>query len=137
MSNVPATGTAPTSSTDQEYAKFEARVLAADWREIARGYYAVPILDDHGDPEDPGFGQFLGYKLFERRMPRILKNGRKVGRDQWCIGAAYVAEGTSRERLDEYMQASSINPRWTGSPTSSTSSMTSTAPTATGGSSAG
>lgn len=49
----------------------------ADWHDIPRGFYAVPVTDD----EEP---YLLGYALYERKTPRMLKNSRIIGKHQWA-----------------------------------------------------
>jgi hypothetical protein len=58
-------------------AERQAKLAAADWHTIPRGYYAVAVYED----DDPY--RLLGWTLYERKTPRTYKNGRTVGRDAW------------------------------------------------------
>jgi hypothetical protein len=63
----------------------------ADWHDIPRGFYAVPVTDD----EEP---YLLGYMLYERTEPRTFKNGRTVGKHQWREGRTPIEGHTYLHR---------------------------------------
>ncbi len=74
--------------------KDNARIMARDWREVPRGYYAIPVTGwiawsetCEGDPP------VVGYRLFERRTARRCENGRVIGRDRFITGAVMGAPG--------------------------------------------
>jgi hypothetical protein len=72
-------------------------VLAADWREVPGGYYAVAI---HDDDEEYAL---LGYKLLERRVAR----GRAAAGWHWSYR---VADGIDPGRLDAHLRATESDP---------------------------
>jgi hypothetical protein len=84
-----------TSDIDQLIAEMTARTAAADWHDIPRGYYALPVVED----DEPY--RVLGYKLFERKVPRTYKTGRTVGRDAWRCSYT-LADGITWEEFRDY-----------------------------------
>jgi Family of unknown function (DUF6011) len=85
--------------TDLTTTDWERRIMALDWHDVAKGFYALHVHET----DEPY--EFLGYKLFERRTPRTYKNGRTVGADGWRRSYA-LAPGVapSREALNKLLE---------------------------------
>jgi hypothetical protein len=98
--------------TDQRRAK----VGNPAWFDIPAGYYAVPITRDVAP-------FVIGWSVYQRKVPRTFKNGRTVGHDRWETGAAILewgfrstqpAEGTTRQQLDDWIEARRLESGQTG-----------------------
>jgi len=63
--------------TGYSYSDYERKIMAVDWHDVPKGFYALHVYET----DEPY--ELLGYKLFERKVPRTFKNGRTVGRDAW------------------------------------------------------
>ncbi len=68
---------------------------AADWSDLPRGFYALHIFDYDAD--------LLGYSLFERKVPRETKTGRRMGRNLFIYGATMIASPELEDRLVEHI----------------------------------
>lgn len=78
------------------------RIKRRDWREVPKGHYAIPVKDwsaCNGDEPDDWEPPVLGYRLFERKVARTFKTGRRVGRDKFISGKTMIAAGTDSTRL--------------------------------------
>lgn len=95
------------SATDELIQK----VRSADWHDIPRGYYADTVVLDSLDVDDPDFCKVLGYKLFERKVARVCKTGRVVGRDAWTRRLV-AADGVEVQSLLAYLDEQSVDPEW-------------------------
>lgn len=69
----------------------------ADWREVPKGFYALPVYDwmlfqDEitGEGETPLL-ELLGYLMVQRKVPRAFKNGKVTGQDALVQGAKMLA----------------------------------------------
>lgn len=71
------------TAPDTWYAQHRAELATADWHNIPPGRYAIPVIEDDLDDEHPNFCRVLGHKVFERKTPKVDKNGRRTGRDSW------------------------------------------------------
>lgn len=76
----------PVTDTDDWLTRHYAELAAADWHNIPAGHYAIPVVEDDLDGDHPNFCRLLGYKVFERKTPRVDRNGRRTGRDSWGSG---------------------------------------------------
>lgn len=81
---------------------------AADWREVPEGYYLLPVHDwtKFGDDCGPDGVtpelDFLGFRVFVRQVPTVIKKGKRagqtIGRDRFIIGRLVLARGV-QERV--------------------------------------
>lgn len=78
--------------------------MTATWQDVPRGYYAVEILhqpcnciDNDLDEQCEHMPELLGYRLFERKTPRITKTGRRIGKNQFISGATAMVPGVDRD----------------------------------------
>lgn len=91
-------------------AEYADKIMANDWRDIPKGFYALTVVDMGEDGDYP----LLGYKLFERKVPRTYKTGRTVGRDRWTctylLSPGFAWEQFDRHRCDgtEFWRRSDI-----------------------------
>lgn len=67
---------------------------AIDWRALPKGKYLMPVVE----PVEPY--RTIGWSLYFRSVPKILKNGRRQGRDAF-IHRIKLAPGVSRDILSE------------------------------------
>jgi hypothetical protein len=77
----------------------------ADWHEVPKGYYAIPVWDWHkfmndcGPDEETPDLDLIGFQFVQRTVSRTYKTGRKAGqkygKDELKIGRWYVAPGTT------------------------------------------
>jgi hypothetical protein len=88
---------------DRERARQTAeRIKNRDWPEVPKGHYAIPVTDwfaCDGDEADDWEPPILGYRLFERKVARVYKSGRRVGRDAFISGRTMIATGVDSTRL--------------------------------------
>lgn len=77
------TTTSNPTSTDDWLTQHYADLAAADWHNIPAGHYAIPVVEADLDDDHPNFCRLLGYKVFERKAPRVDRKGRRTGRDSW------------------------------------------------------
>lgn len=86
----------------EEFRGYVNRVRARDWHEVPRGFYAIPIEDydawDDDSPEDSE-PPIIGYRQFERKVARICKNGRRIGRDAFVTGKMMVMPDVHQDRI--------------------------------------
>jgi hypothetical protein len=72
-----------------------------DWREVPKGFYALPFWDwekfgDDVTPDGPdAVAELIGYLLVVRKVPRTFITGKTVGRDELVIGQQVIAEGVT------------------------------------------
>lgn len=86
----------------------------ADWHDVPEGYYLLPVHDwtkfgdDCGaDGETPPL-DFLGFRVFVRQTPTLIKTGKRagqtIGRDRFIVGRLVLARGV-QERVIEHREA--------------------------------
>jgi hypothetical protein len=87
----------------QRARQIKARVAGRDWREVPKGYYAIPVHDyvTWMDNDCEGDVPVIGYRLFMRKEARQCKNGRVLGHNKWIRGAVMVAPGVDPARVTE------------------------------------
>lgn len=83
--------------------EIEAELAAADWRDIPAGWYAIPLVEDDLDDDDPNFCRVIGHKLFERKTGTVLKNGRRRGKDYIKSSLVYDAQ-VGEDAMRAYVQ---------------------------------
>lgn len=72
-------------------ALYRKRVAEADWHQVPKGSYAVPVIDwTDWEPED-GEPPVIGYRLFERKVARHCKTGRVIGQDAFITGRVMMS----------------------------------------------
>ena len=76
----------------------------SDWHDVPKGFYAMPVwdwerfTDEIGmDKNDPApVAELLGFLLFERKIPRMFKTGKRsgqrAGQDQLTTGHRVLAQ---------------------------------------------
>jgi len=76
------------------------RIMARDWREVPKGYYAIPVK---GwllfDPDEDDDAPVIGYRLYERKVSRRCANGRIIGRDRFGAGRVMLADRAEFEEV--------------------------------------
>lgn len=93
----------PWTPTAEDKARAEAewrRVIARDWKDVPRGFYAIALYDlaDWMDRDCEGEpDQLLGYVLYHRKVPQQFKNGGSRGSDKFVTSTAVMVPGTDRE----------------------------------------
>lgn len=76
------------------------RIQGRDWRDLPKGHYAIPVQNfNEYDDEDEWQPATIGYHLFERKVPRVYKNGRRVGGDRFIRGALMAASDVDPNRV--------------------------------------
>lgn len=80
-----------------------AQLAAADWRNIPAGWYAIPLVEDDLDDDDPHFCRVIGHKLFERKTSTVMKNGRRRGKDYIKSSLVYDAQ-VGEDAMRAYVQ---------------------------------
>lgn len=68
---------------------------ARDWTDLPRGFYALHVFDYDGN--------LLGYNLFERKVPRETKTGRRMGRNLFQYGSTMLASPELEDRIREHV----------------------------------
>lgn len=88
----------------------------ADWHDVPEGYYLLPVHDWNKFGDDCGRGDetpdldLLGFRVFVRQTPTLIKKGKRVGqaigRDAFHVGQLVLARGVQeriinrREKVD-------------------------------------
>lgn len=86
----------------EEFRAYVKRVRDRDWHEIPRGFYAIAIEDYNAwdsDCPDDWNPPIIGHRLFERKVARICKTGRRIGRDQFISGRIMVQPDVDHDRI--------------------------------------
>ena len=89
---------------------------AADWHDVPEGYYLLPVHDwiKFGDDCGPDGVtpelDLLGFRVFVRRVPTLIKTGKRagqtIGRDRFIVDRLVLARGVQervinrREKVD-------------------------------------
>lgn len=105
----PVTDTAP----DDWYTQHLADLAAADWHNIPAGHYAIPVVEDDIDDDHPHFCRVLGYKVFERKTPRVDKNGRRTGKNSWTR-QLLLAPGVQWPEFNAYLDRTKVGDGYDG-----------------------
>jgi hypothetical protein len=85
----------------------------ADWHDVPEGYYLLPVHDwtkfgnDCGPDDVTPDLDLLGFGVFVRQTPALIKTGRRagqaIGRDRFIIGRLVLARGV-QERVIEHRE---------------------------------
>ena len=93
----------------------------ADWHDVPEGYYLLPVHDwskfgdDCGPDDETPELDLLGFRVFVRQVPTLIKTGKRagqtIGKDRFIIGQLVLARGVQERVIQRRTKRRRPKPR--------------------------
>ena len=82
------------------------RIASRDWRQVPKGYYAIPVYDELGyiARDCEGELEVIGYQMYFRKVARQCKNGRVIGGNRFVQGVTWIEPGADPDTVHRHIE---------------------------------